>query len=59
MTGCPFHDLPPGQTVELRSVDGRLMSIGSAELWCQDWHDAQAMKPIFDEMLAAALKLEL
>jgi hypothetical protein len=59
MNECPFHELPPGQTVWLRYEDGFPYMVSSAELLCETWHDAQAMRPVFEEMLAAALKLEL
>lgn len=59
MTECPFHDLPPHQTVRLVYGDGYPYMVSSAELLCETWHDAQVMKPFFERLLAETLKLEL
>lgn len=43
---CPFHDLPPEQTVTIRA--GGMALPYSAERACSEWHLAQVVAPLFD-----------
>lgn len=53
MTDCPFHDLPPGQVINV-DWDGHVIP-RSAGLLCDDWHIAEVLRPALEAMKAAAM----
>ncbi len=55
---CPFHDMPPGDTVHVQVGECGPTYPRTAQRCCDDWHTAKALEPLFakaDRAIAAWL----
>lgn len=52
---CPFHEMAPNRRV-LVSVGGAPPLPGSAQAWCELWHDMVPLREHVQRLLAAGLE---